>query len=119
MNLQLKEPETALFPLHKLQRLQLTAAHASKLHTLATDVLAPVPSFLLFLAAAPCCSVVNLRLKEPEAALIPLRKLHTLLPDQPEVVHCIALAHDMLGDTQVRCCCLPRVCVCIALIPER
>ncbi|KIZ02527.1 putative Intraflagellar transport protein [Monoraphidium neglectum] len=44
--------------------------------------------------------VVNLRLQEPESALVPLRKLHTLLPDQPEVVHCIALAHDMLGDTQ-------------------
>jgi hypothetical protein len=51
--------------------------------------------------AALCRSVVNLRLQEPESALVPLRKLHTLLPDQPEVVHCIALAHDMLGDTQV------------------
>jgi hypothetical protein len=31
------------------------------------------------------CSVVNLRLGDPEAALQPLKKLHTLLPDQPEV----------------------------------
>lgn len=46
--------------------------------------------------------MVNLRLQEPESALAPLRKLHTLLPDQPEVVHCIALAHDMMGDAQVR-----------------
>lgn len=55
-------------------------------------------------------SVASLRLQEPEAALVPLRKLHTLLPDQPEVVHCIALAHDMMGDTQARGCvraCLP------------
>lgn len=31
------------------------------------------------------CRVVNLRLGDPEAALQPLNKLHTLLPDQPEV----------------------------------
>jgi hypothetical protein len=29
--------------------------------------------------------VVNLRLGDPEVALQPLKKLHTLLPDQPEV----------------------------------
>lgn len=45
------------------------------------------------------CRVVNLRLQEPESALIPLRKLHAMLPDSPEVVHCIALAHDMMADT--------------------
>lgn len=43
--------------------------------------------------------VVHLRLQEPEAALGPLRKLHGLLPDQPEVLHCLALAHDMMGDS--------------------
>jgi Flp pilus assembly protein TadD len=43
--------------------------------------------------------VVNLRLGDPEAALQPLKKLHTLLPDQPEVVHCLALAADMSGDS--------------------
>ena len=44
--------------------------------------------------------VVSLRLQEPESALAPLRKLHVLLPDQPEVLHCMALAHDMMGDSQ-------------------
>lgn len=51
---------------------------------------------------APACSVVHLRLQEPEAALPPLRKLHAVVPDNPEAVHCIALAHDMMGDTQAR-----------------
>ena len=54
--------------------------------------------------------MVNLLLQEPESALAPLRKLHTLLPDQPEVVHCIALAHDMMGDAQVRAG--DKTCVC-------
>jgi hypothetical protein len=35
--------------------------------------------------AVMLCSVVNLRLGDPEAALQPLKKLHNLLPDQPEV----------------------------------
>jgi len=39
---------------------------------------------LLTLQYCPC-RVVNLRLGDPEAALQPLNKLHTLLPDQPEV----------------------------------
>lgn len=46
--------------------------------------------------------VAHLRLQEPEAALPPLRKLHALVPDNPEAIHCIALAHDMMGDTQAR-----------------
>jgi hypothetical protein len=32
--------------------------------------------------------VVNLRLGDPESALLPLKKLHSLLPDQPEVRGC-------------------------------
>jgi hypothetical protein len=55
-------------------------------------------------------SVVNLRLQEPEAALVPLRKLHALLPDQPEAAHCIALAHDMMGDAQVAAAAAARTC---------
>lgn len=35
---------------------------------------------------------MNLRLGEPEAALMPLRKLHGLLPDQPEVIILAAAA---------------------------
>lgn len=49
----------------------------------------------------PATRVVHLRLQEPEAALPPLRKLHAVVPDNPEAIHCIALAHDMMGDTQV------------------
>jgi hypothetical protein len=37
------------------------------------------------MVCAALCRVVNLRLGDPEAALQPLKKLHTLLPDQPEV----------------------------------
>ncbi len=39
-----------------------------------------------------------MRLSEPESALPPLRKLHAQLPACVEVLHCLALAHDMMGD---------------------